>query len=147
MLYAVYTVGGVVDVEAARGAACRLADTFDRETLEDILDRLDDDTRPSNGRLGDLRDAVRRALRTLVDDFVESLDFQEVDGLELGPVTVYITGGLSFGDAPGGAATTWGKLLDRDAPWSTPLRSALGLLEPTDVAPGSGQFTTTLGAA
>lgn len=147
LLYAIYTAGGAVDVEAARGAACRLADTLDRDTLEDVLDRLDG-ALPPNGRLRDLRGAVRRALRTLVDDFAESLDSQEVDGLDLGPVTVYVTGGLSYGDAPTEAATTWGRLLDPDAPWSTALRRALGLLSPApDGTSEAGQFTVTIGAA
>lgn len=149
LLYAIYTAGGAVDVEAARGAACRLADTLDRDTLEDVLDRLDGEPLQENGGLRDLRDAVRRALRTLVDDFAESLDSQDVDGLDLGPVTVYVTGGLSHGDSPSEAAATWGRLLDPDAPWYDPLHRALGLLTPkrTGAAPSAGQFTVMVGAA
>jgi hypothetical protein len=127
VLHRLVTVGGDFDIEAARAAAHAVIATLPPDQLRavGVTDDpdADDDT---------LRRAAIQVADADLDAFASSIEDGDVDTIDLGPLVIYVSAGISYGDAPTDAAAAWEQLLDAK-PWSPAVRDALGILDPATV--------------
>lgn len=80
-----------------------------------------------------LRQVVHQKLVHMLDEFMDSLSDAEVSVHRMGGIEVYMTGGMSYGDAPTEAYRAWDFLVGNDVPegWQDQIGRALGLMTVT----------------